>query len=111
MTPGARLQAAVEVLDILARESRGTDRVLRDYFSRRRYAGSKDRRAVGARVYGVLRRTGRALWALRSVGRPDPAPRLLLIADLVLADGLSVAEIEGLFDGQGCPWTRHSGGG
>jgi len=101
MTPGARLQAAAEILDILAREARGTDRVLRDYFRRRRYAGSKDRRAVGARVYGVLRRTGAALWALQSAGPADPGPRLVLIADLMLADGLSLAEIDGLFDGSG----------
>ncbi|MHA1114536.1 MAG: RsmB/NOP family class I SAM-dependent RNA methyltransferase, partial [Alphaproteobacteria bacterium] len=90
-----------EILETLRRESRGTDRLLRDYFRRRRYAGSKDRRAVNERVYGVLRRYGRLLWRLETVGATDPAPRLMLLADLVLNDGLGGGEIDALFDGSG----------
>ena len=62
MTPQARVQAAIEVLDavIAAARSRGApaDRILSDWFRPRRFAGSKDRRAVRELVYAAIRRCG-----------------------------------------------------
>ncbi|MEO5494911.1 MAG: RsmB/NOP family class I SAM-dependent RNA methyltransferase [Sphingomonas sp.] len=62
MTPGARLQAAIELLDqiiVAARESgAAADTLIARYFSTRRYAGSKDRRAVRELVYAAIRRAG-----------------------------------------------------
>ena len=50
MTPAARVQAAIELLDqiIGGARSKGApaDRLIAAYFKARRYAGSKDRRAV-----------------------------------------------------------------
>src|SRR5690606_5373195 len=50
MTPAARVQAAIGLLDsiIAAALARGApaDRILADWFKANRYAGSKDRRAV-----------------------------------------------------------------
>ena len=50
MTPPARTQAAIELLDqILAAAREGgaaADTLIARYFATRRYAGSKDRRAV-----------------------------------------------------------------
>lgn len=62
MTPAARVQAAIELLDaiIAAARSKGApaDRIIADYFRARRYAGSKDRRAVRDLVYQAIRLCG-----------------------------------------------------
>lgn len=62
MTPAARVQAAIELLDtiIAAARSKGApaDRIIADYFRARRYAGSKDRRAVRDLVYRAIRLCG-----------------------------------------------------
>lgn len=62
MTPAARIQAAIEVLDLTltaARESgAAADTIVQRYFSTRRYAGSKDRRAVRELVFAAIRACG-----------------------------------------------------
>ena len=63
MIPAARIQAAIEVLDAVIAEvakSEGppADRILAAYFRARRYAGSKDRRAVRDLVYAAIRALG-----------------------------------------------------
>lgn len=81
MTPAARVQAAIEVLDqvIAAARANGApaDRILSDWFRPRRFAGSGDRRAVRDLVYAAIRacgeapETGRA--ALLRLAGEDPA--------------------------------------
>lgn len=62
MTPAARVQAAIEILDevIIAARDNGppADTLVRRYFKNRRYAGSKDRRAVREWVFAAIRRAG-----------------------------------------------------
>ena len=62
MTPPARVQAAIELLDgiILAARDNGpaADTLIAAYFKARRYAGSKDRRAVRDLIYAAIRRAG-----------------------------------------------------
>ena len=62
MTPSARLQAAIDLLDeiILAARDNGAsaDIITKKYFKTRRYAGSKDRRAIREFVYSCIRRFG-----------------------------------------------------
>jgi 16S rRNA (cytosine967-C5)-methyltransferase len=62
MTPAARVQAAIEILDGVIAAARGAgapaDRLVSDYFRARRYAGSKDRRAVRELVYAAIRACG-----------------------------------------------------
>ncbi len=62
MTPPARTQAAIELLDailVAAREGgAAADTLITRYFATRRYAGSKDRRAVRELVYAAIRRAG-----------------------------------------------------
>ncbi len=59
MTPAARLQAGIDLLDaiIAAATSNGpaADTLIARYFKERRYAGSKDRRAVRDHVYAAIR--------------------------------------------------------
>ncbi|MEL6488307.1 MAG: RsmB/NOP family class I SAM-dependent RNA methyltransferase, partial [Pseudomonadota bacterium] len=62
MTPAARVEAAIELLDavIEAAKTKGApaDRLIAAYFKVRRYAGSKDRRAVRELVYRAIRHCG-----------------------------------------------------
>lgn len=61
MTPAARLQAAIELLDEIIHAAReggaAADTLIARYFKTRRYAGSKDRRAVRDLVYRAIRRS------------------------------------------------------
>jgi 16S rRNA (cytosine967-C5)-methyltransferase len=61
MTPAARLQAAIEILDevIASASDQGppADSIVTRYFKQRRYAGSKDRRAVRELVFRAIRRS------------------------------------------------------
>lgn len=80
MTPAARTQAAIELLDeiiVAARDSgAAADTLVARYFANRRYAGSKDRRAVRELVYAAIRtigerpRSGRA--AMLALAAEDP---------------------------------------
>lgn len=78
MTPSARVQAAIELLDAIIRAAReggaAADTLIARYFAERRYAGSKDRRAVRELVYGAVR----ALGELPASGR---AAMLAMIED------------------------------
>jgi 16S rRNA (cytosine967-C5)-methyltransferase len=72
MTPAARAQAAIECLDAIiaaAAPPVAADTLIQRYFTTRRYAGSKDRRAVRDLVYDVI----------RSIGTPPETGRAALI--------------------------------
>lgn len=81
MTPAARTQAAIDLLDaivVAAREGgAAADTLISRYFAQRRYAGSKDRRAVRELVYAAIRRLGErpadGRAALLALAASDPA--------------------------------------
>jgi 16S rRNA (cytosine967-C5)-methyltransferase len=62
MTPAARVQAAIELLDEIAAAAReggaAADTLIARWFKTRRFAGSGDRRAVRELVYRAIRRSG-----------------------------------------------------
>ena len=62
MTPAARTQAAIELLDQIIAAARDSgaaaDTLIARWFSTRRYAGSKDRRAIRELVYHAIRLLG-----------------------------------------------------
>ncbi|RYE00800.1 MAG: RsmB/NOP family class I SAM-dependent RNA methyltransferase, partial [Sphingomonadales bacterium] len=74
MTPAARTQAAIELLDriIAAARDQGAaaDTLIARWFAERRYAGSKDRRAIRELVYD----------AIRLLGKPPENGRTALLA-------------------------------
>ncbi|VAV93570.1 Sun protein [hydrothermal vent metagenome] len=84
MTPSARLQAAIEIVDqvIVAARDNGAsaDNIIKKYFKMRRYAGSKDRRAVREYVYSAIRRfgdrpeSGRAAMVALADEQPEMTP-------------------------------------
>ena len=88
MTPQARVQAAIEILDAVIAAARGggapADRIITEWFRTRRFAGSKDRRAVRELVYAAIRGCG-------------PVPASGRAAMLRVAQG--DAAVAALFDG------------
>ncbi len=62
MTPAARVQGAIELLDLIIEAARGqgasADRIIAEWLKARRYMGSGDRRAVRELVYGAVRVCG-----------------------------------------------------
>jgi len=84
MTPAARLQAAIEILDEVIAAARDdgppADIIVTRYFKTRRYAGSGDRRAVRELVFRAIR---------RSAERPDSGRAAML--GLARDDGELVA--------------------
>ncbi len=62
MTPAARVQTSIELLDAIidAARSQGApaDRILAEWFRNNRFAGSKDRRAIRELVYSAIRACG-----------------------------------------------------
>lgn len=82
MTPAARAQATIELLDGIiaaARESgAAADTLIARYFKTRRYAGSKDRRAVRELVFRAVRRAGERPESGRAalLGLVEGAPEL-----------------------------------
>lgn len=95
MTPGARVAAAIEILDaVLAGEA--AERALLRWTRGSRFAGSKDRAAIRDHVFGALRSLRSAAW-LGGQPWPDTTGRAVMIGAL-RAQGLPPGEI---FTGQG----------
>ncbi len=101
MRPGARIGAVIEILGELAEATGPAERVVAAYTRNRRYIGSKDRRAIGNLVYGVLRARLRLDWWLARFGYVERSARMEILAYLQLSEKLSSQEIAALFDGEG----------
>lgn len=104
MTPGARWQAVVELLDDVA--SGGTaDAAASSYFRQRRYIGSKDRAFIADQLFRQLRRRARLDWWITKVlergeTAPPPAARHRVVAELVLDQRWGAEQFTRAFDGQ-----------
>jgi 16S rRNA (cytosine967-C5)-methyltransferase len=87
VTPAARVQAAIELLDEIIRAAReggaAADTLIARYFKTRRYAGSKDRRAVRELVFGAVRRAGERPESGRAamLGLAEDSPELIALFD------------------------------
>ncbi|WP_120078404.1 RsmB/NOP family class I SAM-dependent RNA methyltransferase [Aurantiacibacter odishensis] len=88
MTPSARVQAAIEILDAVIEAARSggapADRLVAEWFKNHRFAGSKDKRAIREHVYDAIRACG-------------PVPANGRAAMLGLAE--EQPELRDLFDG------------
>jgi 16S rRNA (cytosine967-C5)-methyltransferase len=113
MIPQARLQAAIELVDEVIAAAKGggaaADTWIARYFKTRRYAGSKDRRAVRELVFRAVRRAGEAPVSGRAAllgledqrplfdGSPHgPAP--IIEGEPIAAPGIAPAWLLGQFD-------------
>lgn len=85
MTPGARVQAAIELLGsiVAAWQSEKripADKLIDNYFKSHRFIGSKDRAAIGELAYWVLRHLASLKWWLERTHTEDNARALVLAA-------------------------------
>lgn len=88
MRPGARMQAAIEVLsDVEARKRPAAD-ALRDWALSHRFAGAKDRSAIGDIVFGALRWKASSAWRLG-----EASPRALVLGAQHWGFGVSVEDL------------------
>ena len=100
MTPGARVAATIELIDeIVSQAERPADFVANAYFRQRRFIGGGDRRAVSERAWGILRRWGQLRWWLERARAPELSGRLIVAAELMLAEDAKLADIDALYDG------------
>ena len=95
MTPAARLQAAIEILDGLDKTAQPADGYLRDWGRSHRFAGAKDRAATAERVYTVLRHRASLAWRMNGTDG-----RALVLGSL-LAENETPDRIAQLFNGEG----------
>lgn len=109
MTPAARAQAVIELLEgvqsALSGNGPAMDVLVRRYFSARRYAGAKDRAAITEDLYDIIRHQAELAWAVQ-VAHGGNAPgkagyRDILLAKLAYRDRREIADIEALFSGTG----------
>jgi 16S rRNA (cytosine967-C5)-methyltransferase len=93
MTPGARVQGAIDLLSAVGTWEKPADAVANAWFRDRRFIGGGDRRDISARAWAVIRDWRKLSWRLRS-----EEPRMLVAASLLL-EGLPLARVEHLYDG------------
>ena len=95
MIPGARVAAAIEIVDDMLARRRPAQDALKDWGLAHRFAGSKDRAAISGLVFDALRRKASAAWIMQ-----DETPRAIIIGALHLQRGLAVEEIASLCSGE-----------
>jgi 16S rRNA (cytosine967-C5)-methyltransferase len=100
MTPGARVQAAIDLIGEIEVGKAAADDIVGGYFRRHRFAGSKDRAAISDHIYAVLRRRAAIDWYIeRTVPGLLASPRRRVLAALALVEGWRVETIERACDG------------
>lgn len=105
MTPPARIAAAIDLVAALEEQCfapgarrRPADAVASDFFRARRFIGGGDRREVSERAWAVVRQRMRLGWHLERVGAA-PTPRLLVLGQMLLDEGMARQAAEAAFDG------------
>ena len=96
MKPGARAQAAIEVLQDLARSRRPAKLCLKDWGRSARYAGAGDRAHVSGLVLDALRHRASLAFAMQ-----DDNPRALVLGALGRIWGMGADEMDALFAADG----------
>jgi 16S rRNA (cytosine967-C5)-methyltransferase len=99
MTPAGRIQAAIDLLAAIeAAPRRPADAIASDYFRAHRFIGGGDRRAISELAWGAIRQRLRLDWHLAGTGAPA-TPRLILAAQLLIAEGWTPQRLAGHFTG------------
>lgn len=106
MKDAGRLESTLDILTLHGTEKKALDQVVHGYFKTRRYIGAKDRQAISATVYGVMRhRASCDWWALERglspllMGAHDAA-RIRLLAYLWIFEKVARDKIGILFSGE-----------
>jgi 16S rRNA (cytosine967-C5)-methyltransferase len=98
VTPAARLQATLDLLDEVESVPRPADAVVSDWFRTRRYIRDADRGEISSLLYTLLRHHARLGWWLARFGRED-SPRDRLLAWLALDGRKTREQVHMLFNG------------
>jgi 16S rRNA (cytosine967-C5)-methyltransferase len=98
MTPAARFQAVIEILEQVSTLPKPADALVSAYFRARRYIGSKDRGFISETTYEILRHHARLRWWIDKLGFEVTA-RLRLIAYESLVSGSKPKQIAEIFEG------------
>ncbi|WP_085900725.1 RsmB/NOP family class I SAM-dependent RNA methyltransferase [Kiloniella majae] len=98
MRPSGRIQTSIELLTEVMDSSLPMDRVVNSYLRARRFIGSKDRKDISARVYGVIRSKCRLDWWTIKSGLGDGC-RSLVLSYATLIEGLKASELDEICDG------------
>lgn len=96
MTPGARVAAAIEVLDAILYRHQPVAMALADWGKSHRFAGSADRNAIGHVVYDAMRRRASIAWAMG-----EDTPRALALGAAPAAIALRPADLIAACTGEG----------
>jgi 16S rRNA (cytosine967-C5)-methyltransferase len=101
MQPSAHIQAVIDLLEVFEIKTHvPADVQLRDYFSYRRYIGSKDKKAIAHMYYGIIRHIGLYDWLLTNLkpsGGMNRARAMILLH--LLNQNTTPDTIEELFSG------------
>ncbi len=92
MRLGGRTQAAIEILEDMARRKRPVANALKDWGLSHRFAGSRDRAAIGNIVYDTLRKKSSQM-----VFADSTDPRLIVFATLLRQWRYTTGELASLF--------------
>src|SRR5207302_7222896 len=92
VTPGARLQAAIELLTAIDAGRAPADDIVGEWFRRHRFAGVKDRGAISEHIYAVLRQRAALDWWIGELAGTPPDARKRVFAAAVLVEGSDPAE-------------------
>ncbi|MFW0776421.1 MAG: RsmB/NOP family class I SAM-dependent RNA methyltransferase [Rickettsiales bacterium] len=96
MTPGARIEATIELLDSVFESWQSekripADKLIHNYFKSRRFIGSKDRANIGELSYWVLRHKSALQWHMNQA--TEPHGRDLVFAALLLRKDHTLASL------------------
>lgn len=106
MKEGARLESTIEILAFHGESKKPLDQISHGYFKTRRYIGSKDRQAISAYVYGVMRHRASCDWWALERGLsplllgPIEGARIRLLAYLWIFEKVKRETIGILFSGE-----------
>ena len=89
MRPGARQQAAIEILSSLETQRRPAADAVKDWMLSHRFAGSKDRAEIGDLVFGALRWKQSSAWRMK-----DDSPRAWVWGALRWGFGWTAEQVE-----------------
>jgi 16S rRNA (cytosine967-C5)-methyltransferase len=110
VTPGARVEVAIQLLDTIDRGRAPADDTVAEYFRRHRFAGVKDRAAISEHIYAVLRfRAQLDWWLARMAPALTAHGRTRLLVALVLVQGWTPDAIKEACDGDRFRPPRLSG--
>ncbi|HUZ90377.1 MAG TPA: RsmB/NOP family class I SAM-dependent RNA methyltransferase [Methylocella sp.] len=95
MTPGARISAAIEVLQDIETRKRPAADALKDWALSHRFAGSKDRAAIASLVFDAVRNRASAAHIMGG-----ETPRAIVLGSLRQARGMDAGALSSLCSGE-----------